>query len=140
MRRLPRSCRLPSSFVALATAASLVSCSSSDKSGSPPTIKDFVLTPTTLVVGKTVGLDGSVTVEDPDGDIVGISGDIHFPSGTVVPTQDLTVAVGDAKSAPLKYTIPNLPVPQPGAYVVSIQARDREGHLSAKASVTLTAQ
>ena len=65
-------------------------------------------------------LDGSMTIEDADGDIAGASGEV--------------------KSAPVVYTIPSLPVPVAGEYTVSVQARDHAGNQSAKAVVKLTAQ
>src|SRR3954471_17895934 len=73
-----RSLLLP---VVLVAAASLLACSSSSSKGSAPTIKDFVLTPTDLTVGKTTELNGTMTIEDVDGDIAGASGIVIQPGG-----------------------------------------------------------
>jgi hypothetical protein len=121
-------------------AASLLACSSSSENGAAPNIKDFVLTPTTFPVGKTVEINGSMTIEDADGDIAGASGDVLQPDGVRLPIQDVNLAAGNAKSAPVVYKIPALPVPVAGNYIVSVQARDAKGNQSAKASFTLTAK
>ncbi|MDB4940695.1 MAG: hypothetical protein JWP97_229 [Labilithrix sp.] len=113
-------------------------CGSSDE-GSAPTIKDFTMTPATLETGKSQQVIGTFTVEDPDGDIAGGSGDITFPNGQVLPLSDVTLAGGDATSIPVRLTIPTLTATDPGAYVVAIQARDRAGNQSARTSFTLTA-
>jgi hypothetical protein len=140
------------SFLPLAAAA-LFGCSSGVASTGPdggtganppntsaPTIKDFVLTPTTLTVGKTAEVGGGMTIEDLDGDIAGASGDVLFPDGKVVPIQEVKLTAGSAKSVPVVYRIPALPVPLAGDYVVSVQASDVAGNLSAKATFKLTAQ
>jgi hypothetical protein len=133
--------RLAHASVLAVAAASLLACSSSsDSKGSAPTIKDFVLSPTTLTVGQNAKLDGSMTIEDVDGDIAGASGEVTFPDGKVAPIQDVGLSAGNAKSAPVVYTIPSLPVPTAGEYTVSVQARDQAGNQSAKAVVKLTAQ
>lgn len=130
--------RLPFFVVA---AASLLACTStSSNGGSAPTITEFTLTPTTLTVGKTTEVNGSMTIEDVDGDIAGVSGEVVFPDGKAVPVQDVNLATGSAKKAPVLYKIPALPVPLAGQYTVSVQARDHEGNQSAKASFKLTAQ
>ncbi|CAN5924816.1 hypothetical protein BH11MYX4_BH11MYX4_44920 [soil metagenome] len=122
-------------------AGSLLACSSSsDSKGAAPTITNFVLTPTTLTVGQNAKLDGSMTIEDADGDIAGASGEVLFPDGKIAPIQDVSLSAGTAKSAPVVYTIPSLPVPIAGEYTVSVQARDHAGNQSAKAVVKLTAQ
>ena len=120
--------------------ASLLACSSSAKSGSAPTIEDFVLSPTALTVGTTPDLNGGMTIKDVDGDIAGASGEVVFPDGKVVPIQDVNLAAGSATSAPVVYKIPSFPATMPGEYTVSVQARDREGNQSAKASLKLTAK
>lgn len=129
--------------VFVVAAASLLACSSSSSEsakGSAPTIKDFTLSPTDLTVGKTVEVGGTMTIEDVDGDIAGASGDVLFPDGKVVPVQDVNLAAGSAKTAPVQYKIPQFPAPLAGEYIVSVQARDRAGNVSAKASVKLTAK
>lgn len=120
-------------------AAALLACSSSAKSGSAPTIRDFVLAPTSLKVGVQTELNGTMTVEDVDGDIAGTSGEVTFPDGKIVPIQDVNLSAGNKTSIPVIYKIPQLPVPMAGEYVVSVQARDAEGNQSAKASIKLTA-
>lgn len=121
-------------------AASLLACSSSSKSGTAPTIRDFTLAPTALTVGTTPDLNGGLTIEDVDGDIAGASGEVLFPDGKVVPIQDVNLQAGSATSTPVSYKIPSFPAAQAGEYTVSVQARDREGNQSLKASVKLTAK
>ncbi len=80
-----------------------------------------------------------MTVEDPDGDIAGTSGEVTFPDGRIVPIQDVNLSAGSATSIPVIYKIPQLPVPMAGDYTVTVQARDAEGNQSAKVSIKLTA-
>jgi hypothetical protein len=121
-------------------AASLLACSSSSKSGTAPVVKDVVLTPTALTVGKTAEINGSMTIDDVDGDIAGASGDVLQPDGIRLPIQDVNLAAGSLKTVPVVYKIPALPVPVAGDYIVSVQARDHEGNQSAKVSFTLNAK
>jgi hypothetical protein len=124
----------------MVTVASLLACSSDADSGSAPVVKDFTLTPTDLTVGKTTEINGRMTIEDADGDIAGASGEVVFPDGKVVPIQDVSLAAGSAKSIPVDYKIPALPVPLAGDYTVSVRARDQKGNQSAKASFKLIAK
>lgn len=95
--------------------------------------------PTALTVGTTPALTGSITIEDPDGDISGVSGNITFPDNTVHPLTDQGVA-SNQTTITASFTIPQLPVQSAGNYVVTVQARDAAGNQSTPATVTLTAQ
>jgi hypothetical protein len=119
-------------------AASAVGCSSDDK-GAPPTIHDFTLTPTTMDVGKATFLEATVTVEDPDGDIAGLSVLLELPDGTAQGLQQPDVASGDAKSAPILLKA-QLTLPAAGDYTVVVWARDRAGNESAKLRQKLSAK
>lgn len=118
----------------------VLGCSSSSSNGSPPTVKDLVLSPTTIDVNKPTDLNGSCTIEDPDGDIAGLSGELSFPDGHVVPLADMNLAAGSAKSAPVVIKIPSLTLPAVGEYTLSVYARDQAGNHSAKLPLKLTAK
>jgi hypothetical protein len=122
--------------------ASLLGCASSSGSsgqGAPPTISNFVLTPTTLPAGKATEVSGSMTIEDPDGDLAEATGELLGPDGKVTPTSPVNLS-SSAKAVQVLYKIPALPTPVAGDYVITVQAKDHEGNLSAKVSVTLTAK
>lgn len=130
------------SLLALACLAYLacLSCSSSSTTGTAPTITSFVLGTTTLIAGTTSAVDGTVTIEDPDGDIQGLSGEVVYPDGGRVPTQDVSYAAGDAKKLDVTFHIAKLEATALGDYLVTVQARDQQGNQSAKVSATLTAR
>lgn len=125
-------------LIACLASGAAIGCSNSSD-GTAPTIKDFTLMPTALTVGTTTALTGSMTIEDPDGDISGLSGNVTFPDKTVHPLQDNGLA-SNATSIEVPFTIPQLPVTAAGDYVVTVQARDGAGNQSEPVSVTLTAQ
>ena len=122
----------------LALSGAAMGCSSSSD-GSAPTIKNFALAPTALTVGTTVSPTGTLTIEDPDGDISGLSGNVTFPDKSVHPIADQGVTTS-LTTLPAQLTIKDLPITAAGDYVVTVQARDQAGNQSAPASVTLTAK
>lgn len=121
-------------------AASLFACSSSSSGGAAPTVKDLILSPTTVDVNKATELNGSCTIDDPDGDIAGLSGEILFPDGHVVPLADMNLGAGNAKIAAVVMKVPSLTLPLAGEYTVSVYARDAAGNQSTKVPLKLTAK
>jgi hypothetical protein len=130
-----------SSWYFAAIATTLLACASSSDSakGSAPTISNFVLTPTALKAGATTEVSGSMNIEDADGDLAEGTGELTAPDGTITPTQPVNLS-SSAKQVQVLYKIPALPTPVAGDYVVSIQAKDKAGNVSAKVSVTFTAK
>lgn len=124
----------------MTAAASLFACSSSSSTNAPPEVKDFALTPTTLEVNKATALTGGCTINDPEGDIVGLSGELLFPDGHVVPISDQPLAAGSAKTVPVAIQIPSLTLPAVGEYTLSVYARDSAGNHSPKVTLKLTAK
>jgi len=127
-------------LVVTAAAALFAACASKSSSGSPPTVKDLVLTPTTLNVNTATKLNGSCTIEDPDGDIVGLSHTLTFPDGHTVPLADTDFAAGGATSAAVVLEVQALTLPAAGLYTVSVYARDAAGNRSPALTVALTAR
>lgn len=129
-------------LLALATSVVVTACASSSGSGSTgtaPVISDFTLAPATLSVGKTTEVDGTMKIDDPDGDLATASGDLHSPDGSDVQIQPVNLS-GSAMSVQIAFKIPALPTPTAGDYVVTVQASDHAGNKSNKATFTLTAK
>ena len=73
----------------LGATVALSGCSSDDgDAGAAPTIADLALTPTEVEVGKTNALSGSVTIDDPDGDVAQVGVDATLPDGTKQSPED----------------------------------------------------
>ena len=129
-------------LLALATSVVVTACASSSGSGSTgtaPVISDFTLTPAALSVGKTTEVDGTMKIDDPDGDLASASGSLHSPDGSEAQIQPVNLT-GSATSVEIQFKIPALPTPTAGDYVVTVQATDHAGNTSNKATFTLTAK
>lgn len=124
----------------MTAAASLFACSSSSSTNAPPEVRDFTLTPTTLEVNKATALTGGCTINDPEGDIVGLSGELIFPDGHAVPISDQPLAAGSAKTVPVQIKVPSLTLPAAGDYTVSVYAKDSAGNRSPRVTLKLTAK
>ena len=125
----------------LGATVALSGCSSDDgDAGAAPTIADLALTPTEVEVGKTNALSGSVTIDDPDGDVAQVGVDATLPDGT---KQSLpkTAAQGASgtKQGQLALALALAP-PAAGAYQLDFFVVDSKGHESNRLRATITAK
>ena len=129
-------------LLSLATSVVVTACASSSGNGSPgtaPVISDFTLTPAALSVGKTTEVNGTMKIDDPDGDLASASGSLRSPDGSEAQIQPVNLS-GSAMSVEIQFKIPALPTPTAGDYVVTVEATDHAGNTSNKATFTLTAK
>ncbi|MBS2019257.1 MAG: hypothetical protein JST00_40715 [Deltaproteobacteria bacterium] len=109
--------------------------------GAAPNVKDLTISDATvsaLTVGKAGLLEGSVTVEDVDGDIDELYAEITVPDGrsqTLAP-QKLAGTSG-VKSAPVKLVLALQP-PAAGEYTLNVWIRDEKDNDSPKATRKFT--
>jgi|GEM_PF-6809429 len=119
-------------------AAGSVACS--DDEGTPPTLKDLQLSPTSLDVGKQTTLAGTAMVEDSDGDVSALLAEITLPNGQVQALQQSNLpGASGARAASVQVNV-ILALPAAGEYTLAIWAKDSQGNESAKLRQTLTAK
>lgn len=123
---------------------SMLGCGDDEKTatadGAAPTIADLALTPLEVEVGKVNNLSGSLSINDPDGDVTQIGMEVTLPDGN---KQSLpkTQAQGTAgvKEGQVALVLAFGP-PAAGSYALDVFVVDGKGRESNRLSTTLTAK
>jgi len=140
MSAIPSLASLASLASSLVLAGVLVGCTSETGNGAPPTLKDLAVTPSALQVGKATVLTGRATLEDADGDVTAMLGEVTLPNGSVQALQQTNLAnASGARTAPVQFSL-QVSVMAPGDYALTLWLKDAEGNESARVRQTLTAQ
>lgn len=127
--------------VLVVAAASLqLACASETSSGSPPVLTDLTITQTSMEVGKQITIDGIASVEDSDGDIASLQGEVTLPDGRsqALASQKLQGASGVTK-APIRVLMAIVP-PSAGEYTLTFWVRDEAGNDSGRMSRKIPAK
>jgi hypothetical protein len=128
-------------IAAFAAGLSFFGCSSDDgaaDNGTAPKISDLTVTPTEIEVGKQAALSGTITIDDPEGDVAQVGVDATVPGGQKQ-SFPKTAAQGASgvKQGQIGIALAIVP-PAAGAYDLSFFVVDGKGNESNRLSVTIT--
>jgi hypothetical protein len=124
-------------------AAALIGCGSDDEGsdrGTAPTIDALSYAPRTMTVGQQVNVSGTLSFEDPDGDLRSVAYSVTSPSGQVAnaPAGALQGTSGQTMGQ-LQFAFAMTP-PEAGQYLFDIWLTDAAGHDSNRLRGNLTAE
>ncbi len=108
--------------------------------GTAPVVSDLKLATTTLTVGKTETLTGTLKFVDPDKDAKTLKGEITLSSGQkqALPGSDAQGVNGAGEGTVILGFMFNLPTA--GSYTLALWMADAAGNESNHLTATLTAQ
>ncbi len=107
--------------------------------GDPPTIAGLRVTPDTIEVGQQVRLEGTLSFEDPDGDVAFISLELR-PEGGIPQQDDVTVAGAEGITVGQVPFMLLVQAVQPGPIELGVWLIDGEGNESNELTAELLAQ
>jgi hypothetical protein len=95
--------------------------------GTAPEISALTYTPETVSIGQST-VSGSITFDDPDGDLANLNLEITTPDGQVqtIPSANIA-AIGDATTGSLPFAMVFIP-PAIGDYTFQLWISDDEGN------------
>ena len=130
MKRIPRALE---AFCTTLIAIPLGGCGDDDSSrtlGSAPLIADLSLAPTELKVGSQTNITGTLSFQDPDGDVFEIGMEVRLPTGQsqAIP-QSAVSGVSAQTSGVLNFMLSLMPRAT-GDYVLDVWIIDRAGQPS----------
>jgi hypothetical protein len=102
-------------------------CAADDEGGTPPSISDLSLSPTSLSTGQQNVVTGTFAFEDDDADVLELDVDLELPDGTrqSLPATDVQDSAGDAVGT-ITLTLAIVP-PSPGRYTFQLWLVDAAG-------------
>jgi hypothetical protein len=120
----------------LALFLSLAACATDSTS---PTISDLTSSTSTMTVGQQATVGGTLTFEDPDGDLAQLAGEIRMPDDTIhaIPNADVR-GVGSLTTGTLGWQMFVVP-PMAGTYTLTLWVIDEEGNESNRVETTASA-
>jgi hypothetical protein len=101
-----------------------------EPAGTPPTIANLQLAPTTLLAGSYNPVTASLTFVDPDADVLGLGVELELPDGSIqeLPLTDVQNSAGTSEGT-VQITLSIIP-PAPGSYRFELWLEDAMGHES----------
>ena len=115
----------------------VAACGTDDTS---PMIADLTYSPMTVTVGQQFTVSGTMTFDDPDGDLAQLGIEVTSPGGMrqTLPMADLQ-GTGTMTEGTLTFAITSI-LPAAGSYGFSLWITDDAGNQSNRLDGTLTAQ
>lgn len=117
------------SAIAVVLSSLTVACTD-EPDGTPPSISNLQLAPTTLTANVQTSMTGSLAFVDPDADVESLGIDIELPDGSVqpLPLTDVRNSAGTSDGT-IQISLAIVP-PAAGAYRFELWLEDARGYAS----------